>query len=81
MMLGIRQRRCVFVGFDEELRSVAADDGEKDSDPAPGISSQTKLIAIEGDGLIDVADAEEWSNSLRIRSWRKHGRSCCGIKS
>jgi hypothetical protein len=41
-MLGIRQRRCVFVGFDEELSSVAADDGEKDSDPAPGISSQNQ---------------------------------------
>jgi hypothetical protein len=42
------------------LRSVAAEDGEK------GISIRllesrlkTKLVAVEGDGLIDVADDEE----------------------
>jgi hypothetical protein len=43
MTLGVRERRHIFVGFDEELHSVAADDRKKkDSDPAPGISSQNR---------------------------------------
>jgi len=60
MTLGIRQRQRVFVRFDEELRSVAADDGEKRI-PIRLLESRlkTKLIAVKGDGLIDVADDEE----------------------
>ena len=60
MTPGVRQRRHVFVGFDEELRSVAADDGEKGI-PIRLLESRlkAKLIAVEGDGLIDVADDEE----------------------
>src|SRR5258708_5410534 len=59
MTLGVRQRRHVFVGFDEDLRSVAADDGEERGWirlPEPGLKA--KLVAVEGDGLIDVADDE-----------------------
>jgi len=61
MTLGVRQRQHVFVGFDEQLRSVAADDGEKRI-PIRLLESRlkTKLVAVEGDGLIDVADDEEW---------------------
>jgi len=61
MTLGVRQREHVFVCFDEELRSVAADDGEKRI-PIRLLESglKAKLIAVEGDGLIDVADDEEW---------------------
>jgi len=60
MTLGVRQWQRVFVGFDEELRSVAADYGEKRI-PIRLLESRlkTKLIAIERDGLIDVADDEE----------------------
>lgn len=59
--LGVRQRRRAFVGFDEELRSLAADAGDKRI-PIRLLESRlkTKLIAVEGDGLIDVADDEEW---------------------
>src|ERR1700682_2754228 len=61
MTLGVRQRQHVFVGLDAELRSVAADDGEKRI-PIRLLESRlkTKLVAVEGDGLIDVADDEEW---------------------
>ena len=59
--LGVRQRRCVFIGFDEELRSVAADDGEKRISVWLLESClETKLLGVEGDGFIDVADDEEW---------------------
>lgn len=60
MTLGVRQWQHVFVGFDEELCSVAADDGEKRI-PIRLLESRlkTKLIAVEGNGLIDVADDEE----------------------
>ena len=59
MTLGVRHGRHAFLGLDEDLRSVAADDGEK------RISSRllesclkAKLVAVESDGLIDVADDE-----------------------
>jgi hypothetical protein len=59
MTTGVRHGRHVFFGLDEDLRSVAADDGEK------GIlirllesGLKAKLVAVEGDGLIDVADDE-----------------------
>src|ERR1700676_5274360 len=79
MTLGVRQRHRVFVGFDEQLRSVAADDREKRI-PIRLLESrlETKLVAVEGDGLLDVADDEEWRNRLRARSCHKHGRSCSG---
>jgi len=58
--LWVRQRRCVFIGLDEDLCSVSTHDGEK------GVSIRllkpclkAKLIAIKRDGLIDVADDEE----------------------
>jgi hypothetical protein len=46
MTPGVRQRQRVFVGFDEELRSIAADDGEKGI-PVRLLESRlkTKLIA------------------------------------
>jgi hypothetical protein len=60
MTLGVRQRQRVFVGFDEELRSVASDDGEKRIPiRLPESRLKAKLIAVVGDGLIDVADDEE----------------------
>ena len=59
MTLRVRQRRHVLIGLDEDLRSVAADDGEK------GVSIRllesclkAKLVAIKSDGFIDVADNE-----------------------
>ena len=53
MALGVRQQKRVSVGFDEELRSVAADDGEKRI-PIRLLESRlkTKLVAVEGEGLI-----------------------------
>jgi len=68
MAPGVRHRRRVFIGLDEDLRSVAADDGEK------GVSIrllefrlEAKLVAVKGDGSIDVTDDEEWGNRLRCR--------------
>ena len=61
MTLGVRQRQHVFVGFDEELSSIAADDGEKRISVWLLESClETKLLGVEGDGFIDVADDEEW---------------------
>ena len=40
----------------------------------PEPSLEAKLIAVEGDGLIDVADDEEWRNCLRLRSRHKLAR-------
>ncbi|HMH12195.1 MAG TPA: hypothetical protein VK578_03735 [Edaphobacter sp.] len=61
MTLGVRQRQNVFVGFDEELHSVTADDGEKRISVWLLKSRlKTKLIAVEGDSLINIADDEEW---------------------
>lgn len=61
MTLGVGQGRHVFFGFDEELRSVAAEDGEKRI-PVRLLEPdlKTKLAGVEGDGLIDVAYDEEW---------------------
>jgi hypothetical protein len=43
------------------LHSVAANNGEKRiSIRLLESRLKTKLIAVEGDGLIDVADDEEW---------------------
>jgi hypothetical protein len=59
MTAGIRHRHYVFLGLDEDLCPVAADDCEKwilirllES------GFKAKLVAVEGDGLIDVADDE-----------------------
>ena len=61
MTLGVRERRHIFVGLDQDLRSVAADNGEKRSQIRLTESHlKTKLIAVEGDGLIDVANDEKW---------------------
>jgi len=78
MAFGVRQGQYVFARFDEELRSVAADNGENRI-PVRLLESrlETKLIAVEGDGLVDVADDEEWRNRLRVRSCHKHARFCC----
>ena len=61
MTLVVRQRRHVLVRFEEELCSVAADDGEKRIPiRRPESRLKTKLVAVEGDGLIDVADDKAW---------------------
>jgi hypothetical protein len=56
MALGVRQRRDVFPGLDEDLRTVATDDGGKrvlirllES----GLKAE--LVAVKSDGLLDVA--------------------------
>lgn len=60
MALGVRQRRHALLGLDEDLRSVAADDG------GPRVSIrllpsrlEAKLVAVKGDGVFDIADNEE----------------------
>ncbi len=80
MTLGVRQRRHVFVGLDEDLRSVAADDGEERvwiRLPEPGLKA--KLVAVEGDGLIDVADDEAGRTCRRGGSCHRRGDSCTGV--
>jgi len=59
--LGVRQGRRAFVGLDEELCAVTADDGEKRA-PIRLLESRlkAKLVTVKCDGLIDVADDEEW---------------------
>lgn len=60
MTLGVRQRRCVSIRLDEDLRSVAADDGEKRvSIRLLESGLKAKLVALKSDGLIDVADNKE----------------------
>ena len=59
MTLGIRDGRDAFLGLDEDLRSVAADDGEKRvSIWLLESGLKAKLVAVKSDGLIDVADDE-----------------------
>ena len=41
----------------------------------PRFRFKTKLIAAEGDGLIDVADDEEWRNRWCGRRCHKYGRA------
>jgi hypothetical protein len=60
MALGVWQGCRVLLGLEEDLRSVADDDGKK------GVlirllvgHFKTKFVAVESDGLIDVADDEE----------------------
>ena len=56
----IRQRRHVSIGLKEELRSIAADDGEKRiAIRLLKRRLKSKLFVIERDGSIDVADDEE----------------------
>jgi len=58
--LWVRQRRRVLIGLDEDLRSVAADNGEKRvSIRLLESRLKAKLVAVKSDGLIDVADDEE----------------------
>ena len=57
---GVRQGRRVFIGLDEDLRSVAADDSEKRvSIRLLESRLKAKFVAVKCDGLIDVADDEE----------------------
>ena len=60
MTPGIRQRCNVPIGLKEELRSIAADDGEKRI-PLRILKRRlkSKLFTIERDRSIDVADDEE----------------------
>ena len=60
MTLWVRQRRRVFIGLDEDLHSVAADDGKKRV-PIRLLKSylEAQLVAVERDALIDIADDEE----------------------
>ncbi len=59
MTLGVRHRRHVSFGLDEDLRSVAADDGEKRvSIWLLESCLKAKFVAVKSDGLIDVADDE-----------------------
>src|SRR5277367_576334 len=56
----VRQRRNVFLGLDEYLRSIAADDREKRvSIRLLESRLKAKLVAVKSDSLIDVADDEE----------------------
>jgi len=58
--LWVRQRCRVLVGLDEDLRSVAADNGEKRvSIRLLESRLKAQLVAVKSDGLIDVADDEE----------------------
>jgi hypothetical protein len=51
--LWVRQRRRVFIGLDEDLRSVAAADGEKRvSIRLLESCLKAKLVAVKSDGLI-----------------------------
>jgi hypothetical protein len=60
MTLGVWQWRHVFLGLDEDLCSVAADDGEKRvSIRLLESGLEAKLVAVKSDGLVDVADDEE----------------------
>lgn len=80
MTAGIRQGCHVLVGFDEELRFVAAKDGKKRIPVRllePGLKA--KLVAVKSNGLIDVADDEEWRNPVRGSSRHTHVPSCRGI--
>ncbi len=53
----VRQRRRVFIGLDEDLRSVAADDREQRvSIRLLESRLKAKLVAVKSDGLIDVAE-------------------------
>ena len=63
MTLVVWLRRDTAFRFNEDLRSVAADDGEERV-PIGRLESclETKLVAIKGDGLRDVADDEGWGD-------------------
>jgi hypothetical protein len=75
--LGVRQRRRVFIGFDEDLRSVAANDGEKRVSIGLLESRlKAKPVAVKSDGLINVADNEERRNRLRRCSCHKRALLC-----
>ncbi len=61
----VRHRRDVSFGFDEDLRSVAANDGEERV--LLGLLKpclKTELVAVEGDGSFDVADDEGWRDGV-----------------
>lgn len=59
MTFVVRERRRIFLGLDEDLRSVAADNGEERIlIRLPESRLKTKLVAVECDGLVDVADNE-----------------------
>jgi len=60
MTLGVRQWRHVLLGLDEDLRSVAADDGGKRvSIRLLESRLKAKFVAVKCDALLDVADDEE----------------------
>ena len=57
----VGQRGGVFIGLDEYLRSVAADDSEERvSIRLLEPYLKAKLVAVKTAGLIDIADDEEW---------------------
>jgi len=61
MTLRVRQRQNALVGFNEELDFIAPENSEK---RVPvrllKLRFKTKFAALECDGVIDVADDEEW---------------------
>ncbi len=60
MAFGVRQRGHIFFGLDEDLRSVAADDGGKRvSIRLLPSRLKAKLVAVKSDGLLDIGDDEE----------------------
>ena len=60
MTFGVRHRLYAFLRLDEDLRSVAADEGEERvSIRLLESCLKAKLVAVKSDGLIDVADDEE----------------------
>jgi hypothetical protein len=59
MALAVRQRRHIFFGLDKDLRSIASDDGEKRVALRLSQSNlKAQFVAVESDGLIDIADNE-----------------------
>jgi len=60
MALGVRHWQHTFLGLDENLRSVAADDGGPRV-PIRLLPSglKAKLVMVKSDGLFDIADDEE----------------------
>jgi hypothetical protein len=72
MTLGIRQRRNLPIRLEKNLRPIPADNGEE---WVPirllKCNLEPKLVAVERDASIDVADNEERRNRRDCRSCNK----------
>ncbi len=77
---GVREGRQVFLGFDEDLRSVADEDGEEGfALRLLKCGFKAEFVAVEGDGSIDVADDKKWCNGGDVRSYHWRERSGCDL--